>query len=172
MNDEAFARLVAEDVKNKSSDAQKKYLSLPENIKRWKRALEYLASNLDDQIAQINKFEESKLKEYEELGDEGTAIIAETSANFGARKSKIERFNFFVRAKLDEVNRMDALSSEGVSSQNAEDFYRRAIQKWWSLMEEFEMEPTRIDEALYASLDGRWDFEGLTEDNAFGEFED
>ena len=23
-----------------------------------------------------------------------------------------------------------------------------------------------------ASLDGRWDFEGLTEDNAFGEFED
>ena len=161
MNDEAFARLVAEDVKNKSSDAQKKYLALPENIKRWKRALEYLASNLDDQITQINKFEESKLKEYEQLGDEGTAIIAETSANFGARKSKI-----------DEVSRMDALSSDGDLSQNSDDFYRRAIQKWWSLMEEFEMEPTKIDEALYASLDGRWDFEGLTEDNAFGDFED
>ena len=39
MNDESFARLVADDVKNKSTEAQKKYLQLPENIKRWRRAL-------------------------------------------------------------------------------------------------------------------------------------
>ena len=39
MNDEAFSRLVAEEVKNKASDAQKKYLALPENLERWKVGL-------------------------------------------------------------------------------------------------------------------------------------
>ena len=172
MNDESFARLVADDVKNKSTEAQKKYLQLPENIKRWRRALEYLDSNLEEQLKQIKSFEASKLKEYEHLGEEGTALIAETSANFTARKSKIERFDFFVKAKLDEVSRLNALSYSDDSTQNTEDFYRRAIRKWWSLMEDFEMETTRIDEALYASLDGRWEFEGLTQDNVFGDFED
>lgn len=172
MNDESFARLVADDVKNKSTEAQKKYLHLPENIKRWKRALGYLDANLEEQIKQISFFEASKLKELEYLGDEGTALIAEASANFTARKSKIQRFDFFVKAKLDEVARLDALSSGTVSTHDSEDFYRRAIRKWWSLMEEFEMETTRIDEALHATLDGRWEFEGLTQDNVFGDFED
>ena len=55
MNDEAFSRLVAEEVKNKASEAQRKYLALPENLERWKRALQYLSSNLEEQIVEIDR---------------------------------------------------------------------------------------------------------------------
>ena len=35
MNDDAFARLVAQDVKNKVDPGQRAYLRLPENTQRW-----------------------------------------------------------------------------------------------------------------------------------------
>lgn len=170
MNDETFARLVAEDVKNKSSEAQKKYLASPENLVRWKRALKYLSENLEAQTQEIDNYEAERLQKYKSLGTEGDTLIAEASANAAMRRSKIERFRFFVNSKLDEVTRMGLLS-EGADG-STDDFFRRAIQKWWSLMEDFEMEPTRIDVALHASLDGKWEFDDLSMENNFDDFED
>ena len=169
MNDEAFSRLVAEEVKNKASEAQKKYLAMPENLDRWKRALQYLATNLEEQIKEIDRQEKLRSIQYKSLGAEGDLLFAEASANSGVRRSKIDRFRFFVSAKLDEVSRMVASVSDDGSS---DDFHRKAIKKWWSLMQEFEMEPTRIDHALYASLDGKWEFDELSLENNFDEFED
>lgn len=169
MNDEAFARLVAEEVKNKVSDSQRRYLALPENLERWKRALQYLSDNLDDQIVEIDRQEKIRLNEYRDLGSEGDLLLAEASANSATRRSKIDRFRFFVTAKLDEVTRLAASRS---SEPNSDDFYRRAIKKWWDLMQDFEMEPTRIDYALHAALDGKWEFEDLSLENNFDDFED
>lgn len=169
MNDEAFSRLVAEEVKNKASEAQKKYLAMPENLDRWKRALQYLATNLEEQIQEIDRQEKVRLSQYKSLGTEGDILLAEASANSTVRRSKIDRFRFFVSAKLDEVSRIVASISE---ENSLDDFHRNAIKKWWSLMREFEMEPTRIDHALYASLDGKWEFEDLSEENNFDDFED
>ena len=76
MNDDAFARLVAEDVKNKSTPQQQAYLNLPENWIRWQKALALLSENLVKQIAGIHEFEREKLKEYESLGDEGVRVEA------------------------------------------------------------------------------------------------
>jgi hypothetical protein len=169
MNDEAFSRLVAEEVKNKASEAQKKYLAMPENLERWKRALQYLSTNLEEQIKEIDRQEKIRSTQYKSLGTEGDLLLAEASANSDVRRSKIDRFRFFVSAKLDEVSRMVA----SVSEENPlDDFHRKAIRKWWSLMQEFEMEPTRIDHALYASLDGKWEFEDLNLENNFDDLED
>lgn len=169
MNDEAFARLVAEEVKNKASDSQRRYLALPENLERWKRALQYLSQNLEDQIVDIDRQEKIRLSQYEGLGAEGDLLLAEASANSAIRRSKIDRFRFFVTAKLDEVTRLVASQLDESSS---DDFYRRAIKKWWDLMQDFEMEPTRIDYALHASLDGKWEFDDLSLENNFDDFED
>ncbi len=169
MNDEAFSRLVAEEVKNKATEAQKKYLALPENLDRWKRALQYLSNNLEEQIKEIDRQEKTRLSQYKSLGAEGDLLLAETSATSSVRRSKIDRFRFFVTAKLDEVSRMVA----SVSDDNLlDDFHRKAIKKWWSMMQEFEMEPTRIDHALHASLEGKWEFDDLNLENNFDDFED
>ena len=48
MNDDSFARLVAEEIKNKVSDQQREYLKLPENWGRWQRAVSILLKNLDN----------------------------------------------------------------------------------------------------------------------------
>jgi hypothetical protein len=50
MNDDAFARLVAEEIKNQVTTEQRDYLNLPENWARWKRAVEALADNLESQL--------------------------------------------------------------------------------------------------------------------------
>lgn len=168
MNDEVFARLVAEDVKNKSSESQKKYLMMPENILRWKRALKYLSDNLEEQMTEIDIQEKERVSRFINLGEEGSVLLAESSSNSLIRRSKIERFRFFVNHKLDEVTRISSTTTQDENS--AEDFYRRAIKKWWELMENFEMEPTRVDLALYASLDGKWGFDDLNKDNNFPDF--
>ncbi len=64
MNDEVFAQLVAEDVKNKVTDSQRDYLMLPHNRERWKRALLVLSENLDNQIDNINYDKQRDVERY------------------------------------------------------------------------------------------------------------
>ena len=71
MNDDAFARLVAEEVKNNVSDAQKNYLLLPENWTRHQRALTALTENLADQISRLYQDKIVEIQRYEALGDDG-----------------------------------------------------------------------------------------------------
>jgi hypothetical protein len=165
MNDDAFARLVAEDVKNNSSREQKEYLALPENWSRWQRALKALSDNLATQIETITDNENRDLERYRELGDEGIRLIAEATASFDDRRKKIERFRFHVENKFDEVSRLIAVGSSALDERvSMVEFYRRSIEKHRELMEEFELSPTLIDRALWSSLDGKWEFDEIDED--------
>ena len=165
MNDDAFARLVAEDVKNNASSEQKEYLLLPENWNRWQRALKALSDNLARQIETITENEGRDLERYRELGAEGIRLIAEATASFDDRRKKIERFRFHVETKYDEVSRLIAVGASTIDERvSMVDFYRRSIEKHRELMEEFELSPTLIDKALWSSLDGKWDFDDIDED--------
>ena len=57
LSDDEFARLVAEDVKNKSSVEQRNYLKSPGVRDRWRRALYLLIDNLNSQVEQIDNIE-------------------------------------------------------------------------------------------------------------------
>lgn len=168
MNDDAFARLVAEDVKNKSTREQKAYLALPENWTRWQRALKALINNLNSQRDAILDNERSTIDKYRDLGDEGIRMITELNASFEDRRKKIERFTYYVEQKYDEVTRMIATGGEEVDERvGMIEFYRKAIMKHRELMMEYELDATTIDEALWASLDGKWDFDDITEESAY-----
>ncbi len=172
MNDDAFARLVAEDVKNKSTREQKAYLTLPENWTRWQRALKALISNLNSQRDAILDNERSTIDKYRDLGDEGVRMITELNASFEDRRKKIERFTYYVEQKYDEVARMIATGGEKVDERvGMIEFYRKAIMKHRELMMEYELDATTIDEALWASLDGKWDFDEITEESAYASFD-
>ena len=54
LNDDAFARLVSEDVKNKISSNQKQILLNSKNWERWKTALILLSENLDEQLFNVS----------------------------------------------------------------------------------------------------------------------
>jgi len=103
MNDDMFARLVAEDVKNRISETQREYLHLPQNRDRWKRALIALVRNLDEQINGISEDKQSDLERYESLGRDGQILLTEAIQSYDSRLSKIERFKFFVNKRLDYV---------------------------------------------------------------------
>lgn len=168
MNDDAFARLVADEVKNKATDEQVAYLLLPENWSRWQRALKSLIANLNSQRNSIIESERSAIDKYKHLGDEGVVIISELNANFEDRRRKIERFTFFVEQKYDEVTRKIATNTEEIDKRiGMVGFYRRAIEKHRELMKEYELDSTDIDDALWASLDGRWEFDDITEESAY-----
>lgn len=160
MNDDAFARLVAEEVKNNVSDSQKQYLLLPENWGRWRRALSALVDNLSSQLARIEKETADQVARYEMLGDEGFALVAEVAAEADHKTKKISRFKFYVESKLEEVNRMIALGTDHIDEKvKVVEFLRQAILTHKKMMEDNDLEPTDIDLALWDSLDGTWSFD-------------
>jgi hypothetical protein len=103
MNDEVFAQLVAEDVKNKVSESQRDYLMLPQNRERWKRALLALSENLENQIDNINYDKQRDMQRYAELGEDGVSLLAEAVSAYDVRVNKITRFRFHVNKRLDFV---------------------------------------------------------------------
>jgi len=166
MNDDAFARLVAEEIKNRASATQREYLELPENWARWQRAIQALNDNLEKQIRTIHEQEQYQISKYSELGDDARVMIAEMSANFEERRRKIERFRYHVANRLDEVTRMIAVGSEHVEERlKTVEFLRRCIEKHREVTEKYDIEATPIDLALWSALDGKWSFDSLSEED-------
>lgn len=163
MLDETFARLVAEEVKNRVTDEQREYLRLPENWTRWQRALMILAENLNGQLTVLTNQEKDDTERYKALGDAGLKLLAETLSEYETRRKKISRFKFHVDTRLDEITRMIALGSDAIDERlKTVDFLRKAIERHQSLLQELDMEPTSVDKALWATLDGKWEFDDIT----------
>jgi hypothetical protein len=158
MNDDTFARIVADEVKNKATLSQREYLEMPANRERWKRALSALIDNLDDQISDLLDDEDADRERYERMGSSGAALLAEAIATYSSRRHKVERFKHYVQAKLERVQAMPE-TAEFVSRS---EMFEKAILQHKRLMEEFDMEPSAADEALWATLDGKWEFDGIT----------
>lgn len=165
MNDDAFARLVAEEIKNKASQQQRDYLNLPENWARWQRAVQYLADNLEAQVRAIHATEQDELARYTAIGAENSTMVTELMADFETRRKKIERFRFHVTNRVDDITRMIAMGTDAVEDRlKTVDFLRKAIETHKSMMFEYELEPTPIDIALWAALEDKWKFDDLDED--------
>ena len=163
LSDDAFVRLVAEDVKNRVSDEQKSYLRFPENNDRWKEALQALLSNLEEQIFSLDSREKTEAKRLQALGDDGVVLLAEMQTDIDSRRRKISRFKFHVESRLDEAERM-AFSASDDSSDNARTvhFLREAIAKHRSLILENDFDYSDIDEALWSALSGHWEFDSIS----------
>ncbi len=165
MNDDAFARLVAEEVKNRVSRSQRDFLNLPENWSRWQRALVVLVDNLRNQLDRLDADERVDRERYESLGNDGVKLLAEAMSDYESRRSKISRFQFHVDKRLDEVSRMIALGVDSVDEDSStHSFLRRAIEKHRQMLEEYDLEATPIDLALWDALDGKWSFELINTD--------
>ena len=77
LTDDAFAQLVAEEVKNKLSPGQRQVLLESVNWDRWKRALNALSDNLLTQIESIEADAESDANRYMALGRDGRKLAKE-----------------------------------------------------------------------------------------------
>lgn len=162
MNDETFARIVAEEVKKKATPSQAEYLRLPENWAKWQRCLNILIDNLDGQLDDIDDQMDETTDRYKALGDEGLKLLTEATEQFESQRKKISRFKFHVEARLDEVTRMIALGSDAVDDRlKTVQFLRRAIERHKEMVLNYEFEPTPIDKALWAALEGKWDFDNI-----------
>ena len=157
MNDDTFARIVAEDVKNKATTSQQEYLSMTHNRDRWKRALTALIDNLNNQIEDITDDETADIERYEKLGRSGIVLLSSATATYEERRHKIERFRFHVENKRDQVCAM----SDVEEFLSRADLFEKAIRQHRLLMVECDMEITPADEALWATLDGKWEFDDV-----------
>ena len=169
LTDDNFARLVAEDVKNRVSSEQSDYLRQPENHDRWKRSLQLLLVNLDGQLDELATKEELEVRRYSNLGVDGVGLLAEVQTVIEQRRRKIVRFRFHVEQRLDDVTRMSNAVSKVESEQIGNyNLLKSAIEKHKSIVldEDFfpslsDAEQDSIDEALWASLDGVWAFDQI-----------
>jgi hypothetical protein len=159
MHDDAFARMVAEEVRNRAPQGQVDYLNLPENWGRWQRALTALVANLDGQLAGIAEEAAATAADCEGRGDAGIRILADAQARFEDRRTRIERFRYHVENRLDEVTRKIALGPAAVDERLASVILlRRAIEEHRRLITSRGLEFDEVDEALWDVLDGTWAF--------------
>lgn len=162
INDDVFAGMVAEEVKNKLSSSQRQELLKPDNWTRWRDALLALVDNLEDQIESIDEDSEADKMRYEALGREGRRLAKEAAAAYSSRKIKVNRFLFHVNRRLDEVTKMietgEAIKTDGWEEVQ---FLRKSIIKHRTMMRELDMEETAIDKALWSTLDGQWTFDSI-----------
>lgn len=165
LSDDAFARLVAEDVKNRVTQSQADYLRMEENWPRWRRALELLLSNLESQMAELADRERTEIGRYEMLGADGVRLLAEVQTDVEQRRRKIVRFRFHVESRLDEVVRFMSANSKSVDERaRTNDLLRSAIERHREIIHEYDYEYDEVDEALWSSLDGQWAFDDLNLD--------
>lgn len=162
VNDDSFARLVAEEVKNRVSKSQRDFLHMPENWDRWQRALIALSANLDSQISNISSDQSADKARYEALGADGIKLLAEAMSDYEQKRSKIERFKFHVEKRLDEVTVMIASGTDAVSEDiGLAVFLQSAITKHREMLDHYDIEPTVVDQALWAALAGKWTFDDI-----------
>lgn len=170
MNDDAFARLVAEEVKNKVSKSQRLVLMQKENWDKWKRALLALVETLQVQLETIAEDEKADRQRYSGLGSDGQTLLAMATSEYANRRSKIERFKFHVERRLDEVEQMIQTGQplENDPLKNAI-LYENAIKKHRELIEQYDIEPTPIDLALWDALEGQWSFNKVRAEDVLSE---
>lgn len=166
MNDDAFARLVGDEVKNRVSNSQREFLNLPENNDRWQAALGTLLENLDDQLGDLQEREDRERERYEALGVDGAALLAAMVTDVETRRKKIARFRFHVERRLEAVQRQEAGNSELIEERaRLVEFLRKAIEQHQSMLAETDLDPTPIDHALWAALSGEWTFDKINLDD-------
>ena len=160
MNDEDFAQLVALEVKKRAHPDGVKFLHKGENLSRWHRALQALINSLNHQIEGIDNQLSDLVDRFSPLGQEGEYRISESTRNLEERKRKISGFRFHVERRVDDVAKLILANNGELSTDGSVvEFFRKAIQRHKQLMEEYEFEPTVIDEALWETLTGKWVFD-------------
>jgi hypothetical protein len=162
MSDDSFARLVADDVKNKVSPSRREFLQKPENWDRWKRALLALVANLEEQIADIEADSRSDSERYRSMGKAAEKLAQAAERDYETKRSRIRKFLFHVNKRLDHV--MAMIEGEDVAVHDewdTADIYRRAIRQHKKLMIEANLDPTPIDSALWLTLNKEWTFESV-----------
>jgi hypothetical protein len=160
IDNETFAKMVAEEVKNKLSPSQRNTLLEQHNWDRWQAALVALADNLNNQIMSIDADSDADTQRYSSFGNDGNKLIEESENAYNNRKRKIERFKFHVERRLDDVTKM--IETGAIAESNGWEevsFYRRAIVQHRLMLQEYDLEETSIDRALWAALDKRWEFD-------------
>lgn len=166
INDDTFARMVAEEVKNKLSPSQRDTLLSPENWGRWKDSLLILIENLDSQIDGIKADADADAERYSSMGRSGEKLAREAAKAYQGRIIKIERFKFHVNRRLDDVMTMietgNQIKSDGW---DRVEFLKRAIATHRQLLREYDLEDTAVDRALWAALHDKWEFDDITSEN-------
>lgn len=162
ISDDAFANMVAEEVKNKLSNKQRLQLLEKENWERWKETLLALVDNLQEQIEQIEYDSEADRIRYEAMGADGKRLVRESAQAYESRKTKISRFLYHVNKRLDEVVTMID-SGETVKTNGWEEatLFKKAIIKHRTMLRDFDLEETSVDRALWDTLNGKWTFDSI-----------
>lgn len=162
INDDAFAKMVAEEVKNKLPQRDREFLLQEENWERWRDALVALVEVLDDQISEIDLDAESDKIRYEQLGKSGKRLAQEAANAYSSKKHKINRFKYHVEKRLDQVVTMIETGEKIGDEIAAEaDLLRKAISKHRELLREYDLEETAIDRALWDVLKNKWTFDSI-----------
>lgn len=163
LTDDAFAKFVAEEVKNRVSADVREKLFQQENWDRWERALIALVENLESQLERIRGDIDSDTERYSAI-DGGEALLSEALAYYEKQTKKIERFKFHVNSRLTQVSKMIATGARFEDDMAKQIIMlKNGIKRHREMLEQYDLEDTAIDRSLWDLLDGKWTFDSIKE---------
>jgi len=164
MSDDAFAYLVAQDVKNKTSGEQKALLRLHDNCDRWVLCLNELLNNINDQIDDIQSDYDADTDLYSSMSVDGVLLLAETHIYYKAKLRKIQSFRRHIDRSITEATNLLEVyiqTNDQADAHALTEICRAAIIEHQKCLDKHDVEPTQWDTALWASLDGEWLFDEI-----------
>lgn len=162
ISDDAFAHMVAQEVKNKASEEHRQFLMQPGNIDRWLRTLNALLDNLNRQVESSQADMEADCDRYERLGEDGVVMLAEAKHYYEQKINKVEKFKFYVIKRISEVATISSQYKSGnVDNEKMLLMCKDAIIAHMRYLREHDIETTPADEALYQAIEGIWAFDQI-----------
>ena len=150
INEEEFALMVSEDIKNKADQMTKDLLRSPENRERWKKTLINIIKNVETRLEGLNKEAIVLRSTYPDFEADPAASIAKVI-------EKSERFKFHAEKKLAEVDRMLFLENDDPDSKLSS-FLKDAILMHKKLKLQYKRPVDPADIGLWDAIDGKWTF--------------
>ena len=162
ISDDAFAHMVAQEVKNKASDEHRQFLAQPGNVDRWLKTLNSLLDNLNRQVESSRQEMIADCERYERLGEDGVVMLAEAKHYYEQKISKVEKFKFYVIKRISEVATLTSQYKSGnVDNEKMLLMCKDAIIAHMQYLREHDLETTPADEALYKAVEGVWAFDQI-----------
>lgn len=162
ISEDAFAHMVAQEVKNKASEEHRQFLMQPGNIERWLKTLNALLDNLNRQVEEAHAEMESDCDRYEKLGEDGVVLLAEAKHYYEQKINKVEKFKFYVIKRISDVATISSQYKSGdVDNEKMLLMCKDAIIAHMRYLQEHDIETTPADEALYQALEGVWAFDQI-----------
>lgn len=150
MNDDFFAKLIFDDLRNEISEENLSILHESSNLKKWRRGLDAILCRFEEKLADLEYEETADESRYVSLGREGKKLLKMATEHYSSKKNRLKKFIFRISQRLEYVDTL--VQEEFYSEFEPAIELAAAIKKHKQTIESMGIEPNVWDIELWQNV--------------------